>query len=471
MADRQSKVRRRGRPAYPGFFTPAEQRVLEGLRRGLTYQQIADELQLSYDTVKYHVSNMLSKAEVDTREQLVEFARQPGLRWGALPVSVAWIVGATATAVAVAVAVAAFVLAGTSRNGGGLADADDTPTVAVSPAAGPSPTPGVPVSGVPIVDEFITAALSGDMTNLEPLIHYQSITCTGEEPQGIGGVPCPPGVPAGSPVRGILAGGGCHGGVILEADMPAFLSDWDLGFNAVFSASDLTQTGSDVVPPVWYTVILTFTRFSDGTPTRDPLPGIEFSLTPEGITGWSGWCGETARGLSTRHTTYLIPPPPLPQAPPDTPHTGNIAVDEIVDAIVVRDLLKLQERTKTVEAGCGEERWLPRCYLGGPIGTLVPAVVREICGERTWAEPWGLGEDYDSRLGPNPRIVAIARGEDSDGVAYWVVFDGSLAPQQPDGGRAMGVTEAGEIAVINGGCNQSAEELAGTFREFVVPPR
>lgn len=469
MADRQSNLQGRGRPPYPGFFAPAEQRVLDGLRRGLTYQQIADELQLSYDTVKYHVSNMLSKAQVDTREQLVEFARQPGLRWGSVPATVSWLAGAGAAAVGVIVAV--LVLVSMSRDGGDPASADPTPTVAVSPTAGPSPTPGIPVSGVSIVDQFIAAALSGDMTNLEPLIHYQSITCTGEEPQGIGGVPCPPGVPAGSVVPGIAAGGGCHGGVILEADMSAFLADWDLGFNAVFSASDLTQTVSDVVRPVWYTVVLTFTRFADGAPTRDPLPGIEFDLSPDGLTGWSGWCGQSARGLSTRHTTYLIPPPPLPQAPPDTPHTGNAAVDEIVDAIVVRDLLKLQERTTTVEVGCGEERWLPRCYLGGPNGTLVPAVVRESCGDRTWAEPWGLGEDFDLRLGPNPRVVAIAKGEDSDGVAYWVVFDGALAPQQRDGGRALGVEESGQIAVINGGCNQSGEELARTFAEFVVPPR
>ncbi|MBE0608242.1 MAG: hypothetical protein IH609_02590, partial [Dehalococcoidia bacterium] len=51
------------------------------------------------------------------------------------------------------------------------------------------------------------------------------------------------------------------------------------------------------------------------------------------------------------------------------------------------------------------------------------------------------------------------------------VFDGSLTPQQSDGGRALGVSDGGEIAVINGGCNQSAEELAGTFAEFVVAPR
>src|SRR5688500_2978727 len=91
--------RGRGRPTYPGTFTPAEQRVLQELRRGQKYQQIADELALCYDTVKYHVSNMLSKTQVDRREELVAFAGQPGLRWSALPASLVWAGGAAAAAV------------------------------------------------------------------------------------------------------------------------------------------------------------------------------------------------------------------------------------------------------------------------------------------------------------------------------------------------------------------------------------
>jgi hypothetical protein len=50
--------------------------VLEGLKRGLTYQAIADEQGVTYDAVKYHVSNMLSKAEVDSREELVAWAAE-----------------------------------------------------------------------------------------------------------------------------------------------------------------------------------------------------------------------------------------------------------------------------------------------------------------------------------------------------------------------------------------------------------
>lgn len=62
--------RPRGRPAYPGLLTPAEQRVLEGVRRGLTNQEISDELGLSPNTVKTHIAAMLSKLYLGDRREL-----------------------------------------------------------------------------------------------------------------------------------------------------------------------------------------------------------------------------------------------------------------------------------------------------------------------------------------------------------------------------------------------------------------
>lgn len=152
MADRRSKLQGRGRPPYPGFFTPAEQRVLDGLRRGLTYQQIADELHLSYDTVKYHVSNMLSKAQVDTREQLVEFARRPGLRWGGLLAPVALVAGSAAAAVFVALGL--LVLLGRDSNdeipaSGVTATATASPPATRSDPRGGAPSVGLDARGVP----------------------------------------------------------------------------------------------------------------------------------------------------------------------------------------------------------------------------------------------------------------------------------------------------------------------------------
>lgn len=61
----------RGRPPYPGLLTPAEERVLDGLRRGLTNPEIARELGLRRATVKYHVANILAKLDAGSRRELV----------------------------------------------------------------------------------------------------------------------------------------------------------------------------------------------------------------------------------------------------------------------------------------------------------------------------------------------------------------------------------------------------------------
>ena len=62
--------RGRGRPPHPEILTPAEQRVLQELRKGGTNAEIAARLGVSLDAVKYHISNMLGKLELDNREQL-----------------------------------------------------------------------------------------------------------------------------------------------------------------------------------------------------------------------------------------------------------------------------------------------------------------------------------------------------------------------------------------------------------------
>ena len=59
--------RGRGRPPHPDVLTPAEQRVLEELRRGGTNVEIAARLGLSPETVKTHIASMLAKLGLDDR--------------------------------------------------------------------------------------------------------------------------------------------------------------------------------------------------------------------------------------------------------------------------------------------------------------------------------------------------------------------------------------------------------------------
>lgn len=60
----------RGRPPHDDVLTPAEWRVAEQVRHGLTNRRIAERMGVSLDAVKFHVGNALSKLGFSTRKQL-----------------------------------------------------------------------------------------------------------------------------------------------------------------------------------------------------------------------------------------------------------------------------------------------------------------------------------------------------------------------------------------------------------------
>ncbi len=66
----------RGRPPTPDILTPREWEVLALLRRGLSNREIADELGISLAGAKFHVSEIISKLGVSSREEAA--AWQPG---------------------------------------------------------------------------------------------------------------------------------------------------------------------------------------------------------------------------------------------------------------------------------------------------------------------------------------------------------------------------------------------------------
>jgi DNA-binding CsgD family transcriptional regulator/catechol 2,3-dioxygenase-like lactoylglutathione lyase family enzyme len=62
--------RPRGRPRHPDVLTPAEWRVAEAVRHGLTNRRIAAALGIGLDAVKYHVANALQKLGLASRAEL-----------------------------------------------------------------------------------------------------------------------------------------------------------------------------------------------------------------------------------------------------------------------------------------------------------------------------------------------------------------------------------------------------------------
>lgn len=60
-------------------LTPRELEILQGVCEGLSSQQLADKLHLSYLTVKSHRRNIHFKLGTDTTPELIRFAREQGL--------------------------------------------------------------------------------------------------------------------------------------------------------------------------------------------------------------------------------------------------------------------------------------------------------------------------------------------------------------------------------------------------------
>ena len=62
-----------------GLLTPKEREILDLLARGLSNKQIALTMNVSEETVKWHLKNLFGKLNAGTRDHLVNRARMLGL--------------------------------------------------------------------------------------------------------------------------------------------------------------------------------------------------------------------------------------------------------------------------------------------------------------------------------------------------------------------------------------------------------
>jgi DNA-binding CsgD family transcriptional regulator/catechol 2,3-dioxygenase-like lactoylglutathione lyase family enzyme len=68
---------RRGRPAHDDVLTPAEWRIVNAVRHGMTNREIAQRRGISLDAVKYHVANAVAKLGVTNRKALRKWSGAP----------------------------------------------------------------------------------------------------------------------------------------------------------------------------------------------------------------------------------------------------------------------------------------------------------------------------------------------------------------------------------------------------------
>lgn len=153
----------RPRDAVDPDWTSRQRQVLDLLTKGRTNTQIAEALGISRDGAKWHVSEVLSKLGVDSREEAAGYWRaRNGLRlrftrmFGALIPGAGWLkVAGAVSGVGVVVAGLAvfFALRGSGSSGGPIAETTATvaaSTTAVSTPAGTLPTTGETIDGVPV---------------------------------------------------------------------------------------------------------------------------------------------------------------------------------------------------------------------------------------------------------------------------------------------------------------------------------
>jgi len=118
-------------------LTPREEEVLSLLRVGLTSEEIAQRLGISLNGARYHVSQILSKLGVATREEAAALAVTERQRWWA-----AWPLWAGAATAAVAVVgVAVLVYDPISGESEEDLPAESAPIVPVMSAGGGSDDP------------------------------------------------------------------------------------------------------------------------------------------------------------------------------------------------------------------------------------------------------------------------------------------------------------------------------------------
>jgi DNA-binding CsgD family transcriptional regulator len=70
-------MKTRGRPRHPDVLTPREWEVLTLVRESLTNAQIAERLGITLDAAKYHVSEILSKLHLGSREEAAAWQPEP----------------------------------------------------------------------------------------------------------------------------------------------------------------------------------------------------------------------------------------------------------------------------------------------------------------------------------------------------------------------------------------------------------
>ena len=297
-------------------ITPRQAEVLRLIERGLTNGEIAIELGITLDGVKFHVSEILAKLGVSSREEAVGAWRHSR----SFPTLVLPSTGVLRWAAVSVTAVGGVLLLGTLfvlfSRGESPEPAAPNPTVSATPTSPPTPTATATVESLPgyrrprevgvlVLDEAMTAASAPDARKLIELIAPRLDACA-EIPQGPIPAPpkCPPGVAEGELVPTVTVLGGEASRMVADGNDPALLDmveGWLGSDRRVYAVKELDLwEGAD------YAII--FAARPNGCP--DCVAGNALLLAEDGIVAFLfdpvnsiPFTDESLTG------SYLLPPP------------------------------------------------------------------------------------------------------------------------------------------------------------------
>ena len=312
---------RRGRPPHPDILTPREWEVLELLRQGLSNPEIAQRLGISPAGARYHVSEILGKLAVESRQEAARWRpaeeRRPWWTAAFVPVTALWRqVGALPVGLSTAAAVVSGGLLVTAFAGLGLmafllvrADDEERPRLVADSTALPIATVEETPrrTGIAEIDAILDAVESGEPDRILALVRLTPIPC--EPPTSVRGlVICDPDQEEGSPVD-VIPVSLCEESAQGRDDLDFYLRTYmvDPALYGVYRAPPAFEPSAQYVavfskaPHAW-TEVLAF-AIDDGEIVK-----IFFALvSPSG-------CAQTpatvVRGLGLENA--ILPPPATP---------------------------------------------------------------------------------------------------------------------------------------------------------------
>lgn len=207
--------------------------------------------------------------------------------------------------------------------------------------------------------------------------------------------------------------------------------------------------------------LLVACRQGSGTPTF-PVATAEPSAT-------------VSRPLSTESPSAS---PSAESSPALNRHTGNPALDAVLDAISAQDARSLSALVSYSRLACTTSEGLggaPNCGSGEATGSVRDVLPILAC-EGGFVSPQDAQSFLDSAvIGVSPSVYAVTTASGtSDGPyfphgAYSVFIQ---TTQQPGGGRILWVSDDGRIIAVTTGCLRTASQLYDGKRgtTVLIPP-